>query len=129
MARKKSSPQPVTATEPARPEEQFRYEETSAPPPRQRPSTSARRGGERKSIGARSARDRRATRSTTSARRSSGELSQEVISQMLEHPTIEISEDELRKEYSFVLSDLRSMGLLSIALIVALIALAEILPK
>ncbi len=128
MARKKSSPQPVTASEPARPEEQLRYEETSAPP-RQRPSTSARRSGERKSVGARSARERRATRSSTSARRSSGELSQSVISEMLEHPTIEVSEDELRKEYSFVIADLRSMALLSVALVAALVVLAEILPK
>ena len=71
----------------------------------------------------------RATRSAGSARRSSGELSQEVINEMLENPTIEVSEDELRKEYGFVIADLRSMALLSIGLIVALVALAEILPK
>ncbi len=129
MARKKSSPQPVTASEPARPEEQIRLEETSAPAPRTRPSNSARRSGDRKSVGARSARERRATRSSTSARRSSGELSQDVISEMLENPTIEVSEDELRHEYGFVIADLRSMGLLSVALIVALFALAEFLPK
>ncbi len=129
MARKKHSPQPVTASEPARPEEQLRYEETSSPPPRQRPSNSARRSGERKSFSARSARERRATRSSTSARRSSGELSQDVISEMLENPTIEVTEDELRQEYGFVIADLRSMGLLSVALIVALVALAEFLPK
>ena len=129
MARKKSSPQPVTASEPARPEEQLRFEETSASPPRKRQSNSARRSGERKSFSARSARERRATRSAGSARRSSGELSQEVINEMLENPTIEVSEDELRKEYGFVVADLRSMALLSLGLIVALVALAEFLPK
>ncbi len=127
MARKKSSPQPVTASEPARPEEQLRFEETSAPPPPRRSTTSRRR--DQKSYSARSARERRATRSAGSARRSSGELSQEVINEMLENPTIEVSEDELRKEYGFVIADLRSMALLSIGLIVALVALAEILPK
>jgi hypothetical protein len=47
---------------------------------------------------------------------------------LLAHPTKIVSEDELRREYAYVISDLRGMGLLAAALVVLLIALAQILP-
>jgi hypothetical protein len=55
-------------------------------------------------------------------------ISQERVAQLLDAPTRTVTEAELRAKYSYVLTDLRSMGLLSAALVVTLIALALILP-
>ena len=52
-----------------------------------------------------------------------------MIADILAHPTKQVSEEELRQEYSYVLSDLRNMGLLALSLIVLLIILAQVLPK
>lgn len=57
------------------------------------------------------------------------ELDAERISELLENPTIEVTEEELRREYTYVLTDLRSMGLLAAGLFVTLIVLAQVLPQ
>lgn len=51
----------------------------------------------------------------------------ETVRRLLANPTKIVTEDELRQEYSYVLADLKSMGLLAAALVVALIAMAQLL--
>ena len=138
MAKKRASNQPIVAEEPARPEEQFHLDEAKVAPPSSRPigPKTHTTGSGMKTYGARSARERRATRggsaprndSPRRERRDSG-LRADVVSNMLEHPTITVTEDQLRQEYGYVVSDLRSMALLAAGLIVALVVLAQILPK
>ncbi len=137
MAKKKSAPQPVTAEEPARPEEQLRFEETSVAPPSPRSSTRTPRSGnsgssrrsDRVSYSARSAGERRASRGGKSRSSGSTDLRSGVVASMLENPTLQVSEAELRQEYGYVISDLRSMAVLSIALVITLVVLAQVLPK
>lgn len=47
---------------------------------------------------------------------------------ILAHPTKIVSEAELHTQYGFVLSDLRSMGILALATFVGLIVVAFVLP-
>jgi|SRR5690606_24849034 len=56
-------------------------------------------------------------------------LDQAMIADILAHPTKEVSEQELRQTYAYVLNDLRSMGLLAVSLMVLLVVLAQVLPK
>jgi hypothetical protein len=49
----------------------------------------------------------------------------EEVAEMLENPTKFVTEDEMRQQYSYVLDDLRNMGILAAALLVALIAIAQ----
>jgi hypothetical protein len=58
----------------------------------------------------------------------SSALPQEMINALLANPTKVVTEDDLRRAYSYVIADLRSMALLSVALVVLLVALALILP-
>ncbi|MFZ4815237.1 MAG: hypothetical protein ACOYL5_11930 [Phototrophicaceae bacterium] len=60
---------------------------------------------------------------TPADKRKSEQLSAEHIADMLAHPRFEVSEDQLRQEYGYVLKDLSSMGILAAALFLALIAL------
>jgi hypothetical protein len=143
MAKKRASQQPIVAEEPARPDEQFRVEQSAVAPPSSRPigpRSNVTGSGGAKSYGARSARERRTastpssrrsttTRSTRSSRRSDSGPRPDIVANMLEHPTIMVTEDQLRKEYGYVTADLRSMGITAVALIAALVVLAQILPK
>ncbi|GEM_PF-914387 len=56
-------------------------------------------------------------------------LDQDKITELLHNPTRFVSEDELRQEYSYVIADIRSMGILTGSLIVLMIVLAQILPR
>ena len=49
----------------------------------------------------------------------------EMIAEQLENPTIVVTEEQMRQEYSYVLKDLRNMGLLAAVLFVALIGMAQ----
>lgn len=140
MAKKKTSNQPIVSEEQAHEDEQIRLDEAKVAPPSARPvgaSTMRNSGSAKKTFGARSARERRAERSVrsggsgTTARRERrhDELSSQVVTELLAHPTKTVTEAELRKDYSYVVADLRSMFLLSAALIVALVVLAQVLPK
>jgi hypothetical protein len=51
----------------------------------------------------------------------------ETVQQLLANPTKIVTEDELRQEYGYVLSDLRSMGILAAGLVVALVIMAQLL--
>ncbi len=141
MAKKKATSEPIIAEEPARPEEQFRLDQSEAAPPSPRPIGPRTTNAGVKTYGARSARDRRAgstsgTRSPSSTRRRESSRSTaprgmrpDVVANMLENPTITVTEDQLRSEYSYVISDLRSMAILAVGLIVLLAILATVLPK
>lgn len=56
-------------------------------------------------------------------------IDQDTLAQILSHPTREVSEEELRQTYSYVVADLRSMGILAVSLMMLLVVLAAILPK
>lgn len=139
MAKKKTaSNQPIVSEEPIRKDEQFRLDESEVAPPSSRPvgprPTVA--GSGLKTYSARSARERRAStpasrRATSSSRsrRSDSGPRPEIVANMLEHPTIVVTEDQLRQEYNYVTADLRSMALTAVVLIAALFVLAQILPK
>ena len=63
-------------------------------------------------------------------RRKRGEpevLTSAEISERLEHPTIHVTEDELRSQYLYVLKDLRGMGLLAAVLFVVMTVAAQLL--
>jgi hypothetical protein len=55
-------------------------------------------------------------------------LPQEMINELLANPTKVVTEEDLRRDYSYVIADLRNMALLSVALVVLLVALALLLP-
>lgn len=75
-------------------------------------------------------RHRRPTVSNAQIERSRkrGELSNEMISDVLANPTRVVTEDEMREEYQHVLVDLRNMGILAAILIVLMIGAAFVLP-
>ncbi|MFQ3567727.1 MAG: hypothetical protein SNJ59_12090 [Aggregatilineales bacterium] len=56
------------------------------------------------------------------------ELDHAKLAELLHNPTKFVSEEELRREYAYVLNDLKSMGLLAAGLVVLLITLALVLP-
>jgi DNA-binding response OmpR family regulator len=53
----------------------------------------------------------------------------ELTTQLLANPTKFVSEDELKAEYTYVLKDLGSMGILAAGLVVVLFLLAQFLPR
>lgn len=55
------------------------------------------------------------------------ELTGAEIAEMLANPTREVTEDELRQQYGYVLNDLRSMGALAGLLFVIMIVVARFL--
>lgn len=57
------------------------------------------------------------------------EMTMEEIEELLENPTKEVSEEQLRAQYTYVAADLRSMGLLAAALMGLLVLLAQVLPR
>lgn len=56
-----------------------------------------------------------------------GENTYEMVEYLLENPTKEVTEAQLREEYGYVLRDLRNMGVLAALLVLALIVAAQIL--
>jgi hypothetical protein len=62
-------------------------------------------------------------------RRAETSLSQDVINELLYNPTMTVTEDQLRSEYGYVLTDIRGMFILAAGLIVLLFALATLLPR
>lgn len=57
------------------------------------------------------------------------ELSQAEIAERLAHPTRIVTEDELRQQYTYVIADLRSMGLLAAGLFAFVIVIAQFLNR
>ena len=59
--------------------------------------------------------------------RSTDELTQDEIAERLANPVRQVSEAQLRAQYGYVIADLRSMGLLALALFVLMILAALLL--
>ncbi len=57
-------------------------------------------------------------------RKGEGTLDAEYVADLLANPTKEVSEEELRADYGFVIKDLRNMGILAAGLFVALVLIA-----
>lgn len=135
MTKKRQASEPIVAEEPVRPDEEFTLdplaqEESVVAPPSTRQRGDRARASEMPRYGARTARERRAGRNTASgASRAQESYSQETVSELLRHPTRTVTEGELRKEYGYVLTDLRSMAVVSAGLVVLLVVLAQVLPK
>ncbi len=55
------------------------------------------------------------------------QMTQAEISEVLENPTKTVTEEDLREQYTYVLADLRSMGLLAAALFALMILAAQLL--
>ncbi len=84
-------------------------------------------------VAARTASERRArpARTGTSSSRSSGRKDDKhdmsYIRQRLANPTRIVTEADLKAEYSYVMTDLRSMGILATILVIALVLIEKIL--
>lgn len=57
------------------------------------------------------------------------EIDAQQTRELLDNPTKVVTEAELRRDYGYVLADLRNMGMLAAGLIVALVILAQLLPR
>ena len=101
-------------------------EETSAPEPEEQPVAVAA-PEERPS--ARRNRDDLPPAQRRSRRRSAEpkEMTHAEVAELLANPTRQVSTDELRQQYSYVVADLRSMGLLAALLFIVMIVAAQIL--
>jgi len=55
-------------------------------------------------------------------------IPQDIVNEMLSNPTKAVTEDQLRSEYGYVMTDIRNMFLLALGLIVLLVVLAAVLP-
>lgn len=60
--------------------------------------------------------------------RKRGEMTNEMIENVLANPTKVVSEEELHEDYEHVLIDLRNMGVLAAILIVVMLGLANLIP-
>lgn len=82
--------------------------------------------------GGRPARRHETARSTSAAQRlrnlrAPEELTQDEIAERLARPVRQVSEEQLRAQYAYVVADLRSMGLLALGLFVLMILAALLL--
>ena len=57
-------------------------------------------------------------------RKNQGALDAEYVAEMLANPTKVVTEDELKSDYTYVIQDLRNMGILAAVLFVALIGIS-----
>ena len=57
-------------------------------------------------------------------RKDEGALDAEYVADLLANPSKEVSEEDLRADYGFVIKDLRNMGILAAGLFVALVVIA-----
>lgn len=70
-------------------------------------------------------RRRRSLQSTQlEKRKSEGALDAEYVAELLANPSKTVTEEDLRADYSFVIKDLRNMGILAAALFAALVAVS-----
>ncbi|MGB1285669.1 MAG: hypothetical protein ACPG7F_03965 [Aggregatilineales bacterium] len=54
-----------------------------------------------------------------------GEVDGSLVAYMLQHPNKEVTNEDLKQDYGFVLRDLRNMGVLAALLMVLLVGLAQ----
>jgi hypothetical protein len=77
---------------------------------------------EKSSVSEKVARRRKMSTVQLERNRQRGELTNEMVEDVLTNPTKFVSSEELQEEYKHVLVDLRNMGILAAVLIAALIA-------
>jgi hypothetical protein len=75
------------------------------------------------SVNERSARRKKSAPAQLERSRQRGELTAEIIEDALANPSIEVSEESLRQDYSHVLVDLRNMAVLAALLIAVIVGL------
>jgi len=80
------------------------------------------------SVTERAARRRKLSTVQLERNKKRGEMSNELIADVLNNPTKVVTEEELREDYAHVLLDLRNMGILAAILIVVMLGLAFSLP-
>jgi hypothetical protein len=51
----------------------------------------------------------------------------EIVKNRLLHPTRIVTEDQLREEYGYVVSDLRTIAIIAVAMVVLMVVLAQVL--
>ena len=54
-------------------------------------------------------------------------LDTEMVKNRLLHPTRIVTEDQLREEYGYVISDLRTIAIIAVAMVVLMVVLAQVL--
>ncbi len=90
-------------------------------------SEEARRKAERRAERAARRAARRQRQSSREAPPKPDELGAAAVAEMLANPTTEVNPEELKVQYSYVLADLRNMGILAAVLFLVLIALGFLL--
>lgn len=83
---------------------------------------------QRRAVASAKAGDRRGRSQLAGAKSRQAELDSETISDLLDNPTVFVTEAELKSQYSFVIADLRNMFMLAAGLMVLLVVLALVLP-
>jgi hypothetical protein len=109
--------EPVEAVEEAAAEAKVESVTLTNPPPRPAARISA------------SSSRTRGTRRTQPAQAKGGRkeaMGTDIVRNRLLHPTRVVTENQLREEYGYVMRDLRMIGLISIAMIVLMIVVAQI---
>jgi hypothetical protein len=66
-------------------------------------------------------------RSTGAREKDTDRMDTQYVRSRLEHPTRVVSEAELRRQYGYVVADLRQMAILSVGLVVLLLVLGRVL--
>jgi hypothetical protein len=132
---RKNTPAQPTAPIPPPVEEQYEEEpESIEPEPPEEPKARVRVKATgviapRAPRSVRASRQAEASGRASTANRKSDTLDPAYVRERLANPTLVVTQADLRQQYSYVAKDLRSMGLLAVTLVVALIVLAQILPK
>ncbi len=113
MARRKTTTQPPEISEETLERARQQVTETAATEraerrARVRKATTTREAGKPRRVG----------------RQNEEKLTPQVIEDRLANPTKFVTEEELRRDYAFVLTDLRNMGLLAAALMGSMVVLA-----
>lgn len=86
-------------------------------------SAEAQREAEKRSERAVKRASRRRQTASVSDKKKRNEVSPELVADMLANPTINVTEDQLRNQYGYVIADLRNMGVLAAILFMVLLAL------
>jgi hypothetical protein len=85
---------------------------------------------QRRAVASAKAGDRRGRGTQLAGARSrQSELDSDMVSELLDNPTVFVTEAELKSQYSFVIADLRNMFVLAGGLMVLLVVLATVLPR
>ncbi len=108
--------------EPIAPEPEVKVEKAARVVEKAQPVAAARPAVERRP---RPARTGTGTARTTSRKEDKHDIS--YIRQRLANPTRMVSEAELKAEYGYVMTDLRTMGLLATILVIALVVIEKII--